>query len=79
LVEISHIRSSWDFDGGIVERNRSSAEIYGYCREEALGKRKEQLLSTGVPSCSFEGLRAKLLQTATGQASSGADPRAARR
>jgi two-component system CheB/CheR fusion protein len=63
LVEISHDPIFvWDFDGGVVEWNRGSQEVYGYSREEALGKRKEQLLSTVVPGGSFEQLRAKLLR-----------------
>jgi two-component system, chemotaxis family, CheB/CheR fusion protein len=63
LVEISHDPIFvWDFDGGIVEWNRGSEEVYGYSREEVLGKRKEQLLSVAVPGSSFEELRAKLLQ-----------------
>jgi two-component system, chemotaxis family, CheB/CheR fusion protein len=63
LVEISHDPIFvWDFDGGIVEWNRGSEEVYGYSREEVLGKRKEQLLSAAVPGSSFEELRAKLLQ-----------------
>jgi two-component system CheB/CheR fusion protein len=63
LVEVSHDPIFvWDFDGGIVEWNRGSQEVYGYSREEALGKPKEQLLSTLVPGSSFEELRAKLLQ-----------------
>jgi two-component system CheB/CheR fusion protein len=51
----------WDFDGGILEWNRGSQELYGYSREEALGKRKDQLLVTTVPRSSFEELRIKLL------------------
>ena len=52
----------WDFDGGIVEWNRGSEELYGYSRDEALGKAKEQLLGTTVPGSSFAALKAKLLQ-----------------
>jgi two-component system, chemotaxis family, CheB/CheR fusion protein len=51
----------WDLDDGIVEWNRGSQELYGYSREEALGKRKDQLLATTVPASSFEELRIKLL------------------
>jgi len=50
----------WDFDDGIVEWNRGSEELYGYSRDEALGKSKEQLLSTIVPGSSFTELRTKL-------------------
>jgi two-component system, chemotaxis family, CheB/CheR fusion protein len=52
----------WDFDGGIVDWNRGSQELYGYSREEALGKVKEQLLRTVVPGSSFAELKAKLLK-----------------
>lgn len=63
LVELSHDPIFiWDFDGGIVSWNRGSEELYGYSRDEALGKRKEQLLRTIVPGFSFEELRARLLQ-----------------
>jgi two-component system CheB/CheR fusion protein len=52
----------WDFDGGIVDWNRGSEELYGYRRDEALGKQKELLLGTSVPGSSFAALKAKLLQ-----------------
>ena len=66
LVEISHDAIFvWDFDGGIVEWNKGSEELYGYSRQEALGKRKEILLCTSVPGSSFEELRARLLETGT--------------
>ena len=52
----------WDFDDGIVDWNRGSEELYGYGRDEALGKGKEQLLGTTVPGSSFAALKAKLLQ-----------------
>ena len=48
----------WDFDGGIVEWNRGCEELYGYSRQEAVGKRKEQLLGTTVPGSSLEELSA---------------------
>jgi two-component system CheB/CheR fusion protein len=51
----------WDFDDGIVAWNRGSEELYGYVRDEALGKKKEQLLATDVPGSSFDDLRASLL------------------
>jgi len=64
LVEISHDPIFiWDFDGGIVEWNRGSEELYGYSRAEALGKKKEMLLHTRVPGSSFGELRARLLET----------------
>jgi len=52
----------WDFDDGIVDWNRGSEELYGYSRDEALGKSKEELLGTTVPGSSFAALKAKLLQ-----------------
>jgi two-component system CheB/CheR fusion protein len=52
----------WEFDNGIVEWNRGSEELYGYSREEALGKRKDRLLGTAVPGSSFAELREKLLE-----------------
>jgi two-component system, chemotaxis family, CheB/CheR fusion protein len=61
LVELSHDPIFiWDFDSGILEWNRGSEELYGYTREEALGKKKDQLLATMVPGSSFAELRAKL-------------------
>ncbi len=51
----------WDFDGGIIEWNRGSEELYGYTRAEALGEQKEKLLRTVVPNSSFDKLRAALL------------------
>jgi two-component system CheB/CheR fusion protein len=52
----------WDFDGGIVDWNRGSEELYGYSRAEALGKPKELLLGTTVPGSSFAELKKKLLE-----------------
>ncbi|MBV9236977.1 MAG: PAS domain-containing protein [Xanthobacteraceae bacterium] len=64
LMELSHDPIFiWDLDSGIVEWNRGSAELYGFTREEALGKDKQQLLKTIVPGSSFEELRRRLLQT----------------
>jgi two-component system CheB/CheR fusion protein len=51
----------WDFDRGILDWNRGSEELYGYNREEALGRRKDELLKTSVPESSFEQLRQQLL------------------
>jgi two-component system CheB/CheR fusion protein len=52
----------WDFDGGIVEWNRGSEELYGYSRDEALGQRKDRLLGTKVPGASFESVRKSLAE-----------------
>ncbi|MBW9064397.1 PAS domain-containing protein [Rhizobium herbae] len=63
LVELS--RSPiflWDFDDGIKQWNRGSEELYGYTREEAVGKQKEKLLQTTVPGSSFVELRRTLLE-----------------
>jgi two-component system CheB/CheR fusion protein len=66
LVEISHDPIFvWELDGGIVEWNRGSEELYGYSQAEALGKNKEALLRTAVPGSSFAELRTKLLATGT--------------
>jgi two-component system CheB/CheR fusion protein len=54
---------AWEFDGGIVEWNRGSEQLYGYTREEALGQRKEILLRTVVPGSSFAQLKKQLAET----------------
>ncbi len=51
----------WDLDEAIQFWNRGSEELYGYSREEAIGKSKDQLLATEVPGSSFAELRAELL------------------
>ena len=50
----------WDFSGTILEWNRGSEQLYGYSREEAVGKKKDKLLGTIVPGGSFAELRVKL-------------------
>jgi two-component system CheB/CheR fusion protein len=63
LVDLSHDPIfEWDFDGGIIEWNRGSEELYGYTREEALGKLKEQILGTTISGLAFAELKAKLLE-----------------
>ena len=51
----------WDFDGNILEWNRGSEQLYGYSRDEAVGKRKDLPLGTIVPGGSFVELRSKLI------------------
>lgn len=53
---------AWDFDGGILEWNRGSEELYGYSAAEAVGKSKQELLRTVVPGSSFDQLKAALLR-----------------
>jgi two-component system CheB/CheR fusion protein len=50
----------WEFGGGILEWNRGCEELYGYTREEAMGKHKEELLRTVVPGSSYPELMNKL-------------------
>jgi two-component system CheB/CheR fusion protein len=51
----------WAFDGGIEVWNRGCEELYGYSREQAIGKQKEQLLGSIVPGSSFAELKTQLL------------------
>jgi len=61
LVELSRAPIFvWEFDGGILEWNRGCEELYGYSREEAIGRRKEELLETAVPGSSFTEMTTKL-------------------
>ena len=62
LVELSHDPIFiWDFSGTILEWNLGSEKLYGYSREEAVGKKKDQLLGTILPGGSYTELRVKLL------------------
>jgi len=51
----------WAFDGEIEVWNRGCEELYGYSREEAIGKQKDQLLGSIVPGSSFAALKEKLV------------------
>ena len=64
LVELS--RSPifiWEFDGGVVQWNRGSEELYGFTPQEAIGKRKDLLLRTEVPGSSFLAIKDALART----------------
>jgi two-component system CheB/CheR fusion protein len=52
----------WDFDNGVIEWNRGSEQLYGYSRDEALGKTKNELLETSIPGSSFDELKQELLE-----------------
>jgi two-component system CheB/CheR fusion protein len=61
LVELSRAPIFvWELDGGIVDWNRGSEELYGFSREEALGRRKNDLLRTVVPGSTFDDVKARL-------------------
>jgi two-component system CheB/CheR fusion protein len=58
LVELSRAPILvWDLDGVILQWNRGSEELYGFTREEALGKNRDALLKTEVPGSSPEAIR----------------------
>jgi two-component system CheB/CheR fusion protein len=66
LVEVSNAPIFvWDFDGGVIDWNRGSEELYGYSRAEVLGKPKARLLRTEVPGSSFDALRKHLVERGT--------------
>jgi len=66
LVELSRVPMFvWDFENGIVEWNRGSEELYGYRKEFALGRKKEELLKTRLAEGSFEEVRQKLAVSGT--------------
>ena len=61
LVELARVPIFiWEPRGGILEWNRGCEELYGFTSEEAIGKRKEDLLKTEVPGSSFEEVTNKL-------------------
>jgi len=61
LVDVARVPIfMWEFGGVIVEWNRGCEELYGYTSQEAVGKRKEELLKTEVPGSSLDEIRDKL-------------------
>src|SRR5262249_52463883 len=64
LVELSRAPIFvWDFDGGILQWNRGSEELYGFSKQEALGKNKAAMLRTTLPGGgSFERIKETLLR-----------------
>jgi two-component system, chemotaxis family, CheB/CheR fusion protein len=61
LLDLSRVPVfMWEFDGVILEWNRGCEELYGYTHEEAIGRKKEDLLKTEVPGSSFEEATNKL-------------------
>jgi len=44
----------WEIDGGIVYWNRGAEEVYGYTRENALGRNVDELLATSPPASVFK-------------------------
>ena len=61
LVELSRAPIfMWDSTVAILQWNRGSEELYGYSREEAIGKSKDTLLQTEVSGSSPKAVRASL-------------------
>ena len=60
LLDLSHEPIlAWELDGGIVYWNRGCEELYGFSKEEALGRPSHRLLKTTHPM-PLEELRATL-------------------
>jgi two-component system, chemotaxis family, CheB/CheR fusion protein len=53
----------WNLDDGIVEWNRGSEELYGWTRNEALGRNNEELLKSDVPESSFAEVKKELIKS----------------
>jgi two-component system, chemotaxis family, CheB/CheR fusion protein len=63
LVELSRAPIFvWELDGGILQWNPGSEELYGYGREEALGKNRDALLKTEVPGSTLAAARDALIR-----------------
>lgn len=63
LIELSHAPIfMWDLDAGVLRWNRGCELLYGYPREEALGKRKPLLLQSAPPGGSFDEVIAALVR-----------------
>ncbi len=63
LVDLSHDPIFvWDYDGGIVEWNRGSEELYAYSHDEAVGKVSHRLLGSAPGKGSFEDVRGALVR-----------------
>lgn len=58
LVEMSNEPICvWDFDDGIVEWNHGSELLFGYRREEALGREKQALLASAFVGSTFADVK----------------------
>lgn len=63
LVEASHAPIFvWDFDGGILQWNRGCEELYGYSKQEAIGRPVQELLHSHIPGGDREEMRQALLK-----------------
>jgi two-component system, chemotaxis family, CheB/CheR fusion protein len=61
LIDIARVPIFiWESSGAVVDWNHGCEELYGYTREEAIGRRKEDLLKTEVPGSSFDEVTKKL-------------------